>query len=71
MNKLDLKIGDIVYWNTTGAYNSNISLKAEVIDKGEKYIWIIVFGNLGPTPVNVSNLSETPLYDVTNNMLNK
>ena len=66
MNKKDIKIGDILYWNTTGAYNSNISLKCEVIDIGEKYIWILVFGNLGPTPVADNTLDIEPLYEVTN-----
>lgn len=32
MNKRNIKLGDALYWNTTGAYNTNISLQCEVID---------------------------------------
>ena len=35
MYKKDIKLGDILYWNTTGAYNSDISLdemKIETLD---------------------------------------
>lgn len=32
MNKKDIKIGDILYWNTTGVFNINISLECKVID---------------------------------------
>ena len=35
MNKKDIKLNEILYWNTTGAYNSKISLKCEVIDIGK------------------------------------
>lgn len=35
MLKKDIKIGSILYWNTTGAYNSKISLKCEVMDVGK------------------------------------
>lgn len=38
MYKKDIKLGDILYWNTTGAYNSNMSLVCEVIDIGEMWI---------------------------------
>lgn len=66
MNKNDIKIGDILYWNTTGAYNTKISLRCNVLDKGEVYIWVMIYGNLSPTPVKQNNLSEKPLYAVTN-----
>jgi len=66
MNKEDIKIGDILYWNTTGAYEVNISLKCLVMDIGELYIWVIVFGNLGPTSISQDELSRKPLYKVTN-----
>ena len=67
MNKEDIKIGDILYWNTTGAYKKPISLKCEVIDIGQEYIWIHVYGNLGPTPIRQNLLSLKPLNKVTNN----
>lgn len=67
MNKEDIKIGDILYWNTSGAYNSKISLKCAVMDIGQEYIWIMVFGNISPTPVKLSKLSRDPVYTVTNN----
>lgn len=67
MNKKDIKIGDILYWNTTGPYYGNeISLKCEVLDVGKKYIWVMVFGNLSPTPLEKSKLSVRPLHKVTN-----
>lgn len=66
MKQEDIEINSILYWNTTGAYNTNISLRCKVIDIGRVYIWIHVFGNLGPTPVSVNKLSKVPLYKVTN-----
>ena len=67
MNKKDIKIDDEIYWNTKGAFETDISLKAVVMDKGEKYIWILVYGNLGPTPISdISQLSKEPLFKVTN-----
>ena len=67
MNKEDIKIDDILYWNTKGAYQSDISLKCKVLDIGNKYIWVMVNGNLSPTPIDPSKLSKEPLYKVTNN----
>lgn len=66
MNKGDIKIDDTLYWNTTGAYYTHVSLKCKVLDVGKKYIWVMVKGNLSPTPVNNKNLSKEPLYKVTN-----
>lgn len=63
---MGIEIGDILYWNTTGVYGSNISLKSEVLDIGEKYVWIMVRGNLSPTPVFMKNLTKQPLYKITN-----
>lgn len=65
-----LKINEIYYWNTTGAYNTNISLKCVVLDIGLKYVWVMVSGNLSPTPVNETELTEIPLYKVTNKEVN-
>ena len=66
MNKKDIRIGDVLYWNTTGAYKSQISLKCKVLDVGKKFIWILVYGNLGPTPVEIDDISVEPKYKVTN-----
>ena len=46
MNKKDIKLSDKLYWNTTGAYNTNISLVCEVIDIGKMWIWVHVKGCL-------------------------
>ena len=67
MNKKDIRIGDILYWNTTGAYQSQISLKCKVLDIGKRFIWVLVYGNLGPTPVEINDISIEPKYKVTNN----
>lgn len=67
MSKEDIKIGDILYWNTNGAYGVKISLKSTVLDIGQEYVWIMIFGNLSPTPVKEIALSIKPLYKVTNN----
>lgn len=64
MNKKDINIGDIVYWNTTSAFDSKISLECKVIDIG-KWIWVLVNGNLVYNLLS-SNLSKEPLYKVTN-----
>ena len=32
MYKKDIKLGQILYWNTTGYNNCNISIKCEVVD---------------------------------------
>ena len=69
MNKKDIKIGDIVYWNTTGAFDSKISLECKVIDKG-KWIWVLVNGNLAYNNLLPSQLSKEPLNKVTNRRIN-
>ena len=66
MNKSVIKIGDRLYWNTTGAYNSEISLICTIVDIGQHFIWIMVDGNLSPTPVHDYDLSEKAWYKVTN-----
>ena len=66
MNKRDIKLGDILYWNTTGAFEKNISLKCEVIDIGKMWIWVHIFGNLAYNNLLSENLSREPLYQVTN-----
>ena len=66
MSKEDIKIGDILYWNTFGAYGVKISLKCTILDIGQEYIWIMVFGNLSPTPVKENLLSKEPLYKLKN-----
>lgn len=64
MLKKDIKIGDILYWNTTGAFNSNISLECKVIDIG-KWIWVLANGNLAYNNLLPNQLSKKPLYKVT------
>ena len=66
MNKKNIKLGDALYWNTTGAYNTNISLQCEVIDIGEIWIWVHVIGCLAYNNLVPENLSKEPLYKVTN-----
>lgn len=65
MNKKDIKIGDTLYWNTTGVFNSTISLKCKVIDIG-KWIWVLANGNLAYNNLLPNQLSKEPLYKVTN-----
>lgn len=65
MLKKDIKIGDILYWNTTGAFNCKISLQCKVVDIG-KWIWILANGNLAYNNLLASELSKEPLYKVTN-----
>lgn len=65
MLKKDIKIGDILYWNTTGAFNCKISLECKVIDIG-KWIWVLVNGNLAYNNLLPSQLSKEPLNKVTN-----
>lgn len=62
----DIKVGDILYWNTTGAYNSKISLQCEVIDVGIMWIWVHVKGCLAYNNLLAEDLSKKPLYRVTN-----
>lgn len=66
MNKADIHLGDILYWNTTGAYESKISLKCEVIDVGKMWIWVHVYSSLAYNNLKAENLSKEPLYKVTN-----
>lgn len=66
MNKKNIKLGDALYWNTTGAYNTNISSQCEVIDIGEIWIWVHVNGCLAYNNLVPENLSKEPLYKVTN-----
>lgn len=66
MNKSDIHIGDLLYWNTNGAYNTKVSLKCKALDIGKRFIWIMVFGNLSPTPAELNDISKDPLYKVTN-----
>lgn len=66
MNKKDIKLNEILYWNTTGAYNSKISLKCEVIDIGKIWIWVHVKGCLAYNNLLAENLSKEALYKVTN-----
>ena len=63
----DIKVGDTLYWNTTGAYNSKISLQCEVIDIGKMWIWVHVKGCLAYNNLLEKDLSKKPLYKVTNN----
>ena len=67
MNKKDINLNDILYWNTTGAYDSKISLECEVIDIGRIWIWVHIKGCLGYNNLIPENLSKKPLYRVTNN----
>jgi len=69
MNKKDIKIGDILYWETTGAYECKISLKCKVVDIGKKWIWVHVFGNLAYNNLLSTNLNKEPLHMVTNNRI--
>lgn len=66
MSKADIKIGDTLYWNTTGAFESKISLQCKVFDIG-KWIWVLVNGCLAYQNLMPSQLSKEPLYKVTNN----
>lgn len=67
MDKKDIKLGDILYKNTTGAYNINISFQCEVIDVGKMWIWVHVNGCLAYNNLLSENLSKKPLYKVINN----
>lgn len=66
MLKRDIKLNDTLYWNTTGAYNSKISLKCEVIDIGKMWIWVHVICCLDYKNLLAENLSKEPLYKVIN-----
>ncbi|MFR8116880.1 MAG: hypothetical protein ACLVAK_07760 [Clostridia bacterium] len=66
MNKKDIKLNETLYWNTTGAYNSKISLKCKVIDIGKIWIWVHVKGCLAYNNLLAENLSKEPLDRVTN-----
>mgnify|MGYP000115795956 FL=1 len=69
MLKKDIEVGRILYWNTTGANNSKISLKCEVIDVGKIWIWVHVCGCLAYNNLAINDLSIKPLHRVTNNNL--
>ena len=69
MNKNVIIIGQELYYNTTGANNSKISLLCKVIDIGQTYIWILIYGNLGFNNVLNWDLSIEPKYKVTNKNL--
>lgn len=71
MLKKDIKLNDTLYWNTTGAYNSKISLKCKVIDIGKIWIWVHVTGYLSYNNLMAENLSKQPLNKVTNNLVEK
>lgn len=66
MNKRDIKLGDVLFWNTTGAYNTKISLECQVIDIGEIWIWVNVYGCLAYNNLLSKDLTKEPLYKVTN-----
>lgn len=68
MNKKDIKLSDDLYWNTTGAYNSKISLKCKVIDIGKLWIWVHIKGCFAYNNLLSQDLSKEPLYKVTNNI---
>lgn len=69
MLKKEIELGSTLYWNTTGANNSKISLKCEVIDVGKIWIWVHVYGCLAYNNLSISDLSIKPLHKVTNNNL--
>ena len=66
---MKIDIGDILYFNTTGAFKSKISLKCEVIDIGRMWIWIHIKGCLAYNNVLEKDLSKKPLYKVTNDTM--
>lgn len=67
VNGKEIDIGQTLYYNTTGAYGKNISQKCYILDIGEIYVWLMMYGNLSPTPIkDVDKLSEKPKYKVTN-----
>lgn len=66
MNKRNIKLGDILFWNTTGAYNTKISLECQVIDIGKIWIWVNVYGCLAYNNLLSEDLTKEPLYKVTN-----
>lgn len=69
MNKKDIKLHEKLYWNTTGAFESKISLKCEVVDIGKIWIWVHAKGSLAYNNLLAENLSKRPLYKVTNKNL--
>lgn len=69
MLKKDIKIGNILYWNTTGVNHSKISLKCEAIDVGKMWIWVHVYGCLAYNNLSINDLSVKPLHKVTNNIV--
>ncbi len=71
MNKRDIKLGDVLFWNTTGAYNTKISLECQVIDIGEIWIWVNVYGCLAYNNLLSKDLTKKPLYKVTNKKVSR
>lgn len=71
MNKRDIKLGDVLFWNTTGAYNTKISLECQVMDIGEVWIWVNVYGCLAYNNLLPEKLSKQPLYKVTNKKVSR
>ena len=69
MQKEDLSIGQELYYNTTGAYNTNISLLCRIIVIGQTYIWVLIYGNLCFNNIMINDLSLEPKYKVTNKNL--
>ena len=66
MYKKDIRLNDILYWNTKGWFDSKISLKCRVIDIGKMWIWVHVAGSLSYNNLLSENLSNEPLHRVTN-----
>lgn len=66
MSKEEIKLGDELYYNTTGAFGVPISQICVVLDIGVMYIWVMINGNLSPTPVKQDTLTKEPLHKVTN-----
>lgn len=67
MNKEDLEIGEEYFYNTTGAFQKPISLHCEILDIGQVYVWLMIKGNVGPTPItDIENLTKEPKHITTN-----
>lgn len=66
MNKDNLKLNQNIYYNTAGANQIPISQQGYILDIGQKYVWVMIKGNLGPIPVMEADLSEKPKHKVTN-----
>lgn len=66
MDRKDIVLGSELYWNTTGAHNTKISLECQVVDVGKIWIWVNVYGCLAYNNLLPGDLSKAPLYKVTN-----